>query len=88
MNRRDGKRDGGKRNQRGPLSPEGYYHDAFDFEAVRRLVLQPLGPGGDGWYRRAIFDHRTDTALELPAERAITDAMARADIVIDSSDGG
>jgi uridine kinase len=63
------------RYRRGQLSPEGYYHDAFDFDAVRQLVLRPLGPGGDRWYRRAIFDHRTDTALDLPAERAPEDAV-------------
>jgi len=63
------------RYRRGPLSPEGYYHDAFDFDAVRRLVLLPLGPGGDRWYRRATFDYRTDTALDLPAEHAPSAAV-------------
>lgn len=64
-----------RRYRRGPLSPEGYYHDAFDFEAVRRLVLLPLGPGGDRWYRPAIFDYRTDTALDAPAQRAPAGAV-------------
>jgi len=38
-------------------------------------VLLPLGPGGDRWYRPAIFDHRTDTALDLPAQHAPAGAV-------------
>lgn len=58
------------RHRRGPLSPEGYFEDSFDYQAVRRLVLEPLGPGGDRRYRRAIFDHRTDAERAVPAEAA------------------
>ena len=63
------------RLRRGPLSPEGYFLDAFDYPAVRRLVLAPLGPGGDRWYRPAVFDHRTDTPLDLPARQAPAGAV-------------
>ncbi|WP_163550501.1 hypothetical protein [Candidatus Frankia nodulisporulans] len=31
----------------GPLSPEGEFFDAFDYRAVRHLLLDPLGPDGD-----------------------------------------
>jgi uridine kinase len=30
------------------VSGEGYYRNAFDYEAVRRLLLDPSGPTGDG----------------------------------------
>lgn|ERR1019366_3001970 len=35
------------RYRRGPLSPEGYLEDSFDYDAVGRLVLEPLAPGGE-----------------------------------------
>jgi uridine kinase len=58
------------RLRRGSLSPEGYYEDAFDYDAVREWLLQPLGPGGDRRYRTAVFDHRTDTAVDEPVRQA------------------
>jgi uridine kinase len=44
----------------GRHSPEGYFRDSYDYERLRRLLLEPLGPGGTGRYRTAAFDHRTD----------------------------
>jgi uridine kinase len=32
-------------------SPESYYLDSWDYPAIRRLLLEPLGPGGDRRYR-------------------------------------
>jgi uridine kinase len=55
-----------ERHQRGPLSPEGYFHDSFDHDAIRRALLDPLGPGGDRRYRTAVFDFRTDLPIEVP----------------------
>ncbi|MGH3012932.1 MAG: hypothetical protein ACRDMY_14000 [Gaiellaceae bacterium] len=40
-----------ERHRRGPTSPEGYYRDSFDYEALRRELLEPLGPGGSRLYR-------------------------------------
>lgn len=34
-----------ERYARGPLSPEGYVHDCFDFPALRRVVLAPAPAG-------------------------------------------
>ncbi len=34
-----------KRYVRGRYSPEGYYFDARDLDAIRALLLNPLGPG-------------------------------------------
>ena len=64
------------RYQRGPLSPEGYYEDSFDYEALQATLLRPLGPGGDHRYRAAVFDHRADRPVEAawrvaPAESVL-----------------
>ena len=58
------------RYRRGPLSPEGYLEDSFDYDAVGRLVLEPLAPGRSRWYQPGSFSHRTDTPREHPWRRA------------------
>jgi uridine kinase len=63
------------RRRRGSLSPQGYYHDSFDYDAVSHMVLQPLGPGGNGGYRVASYDHRTESAVNAPFERATPGAV-------------
>ncbi len=60
------------RYRRGPGSPEGYYRDSFDYEALVALILEPLGPGGDRRYRPAVFDFRTESRVEL--EERVADA--------------
>jgi uridine kinase len=65
-----------QRYARGRYSAEGYYYDARDLEAVRRLLLEPLGPSGDRLYRTASFDLDADQPVELPPiEAAIDDIL-------------
>src|SRR3712207_671524 len=52
-----------ERYVRGPESPEGYYRDSFDYNALRDAPLTPLGPGGNRVYRTASFDFRTDSPV-------------------------
>jgi len=58
-------------------SPEGCYRDSFDYAALRRELLDPLGPAGTRLYRTTVFDFRTDTPrLEPePPRRAADDAV-------------
>jgi uridine kinase len=63
------------RRRRGPLSPEGYFLDAFDYAALRRLLLDPLSPAGDRRYRTAAFDHLSDSPLDCPAREAVGDEV-------------
>ena len=63
------------RRRRGEESAEGYYEDAFDYEAVRSRLLDPLGPGGDRRYRTAAFDHRTDAPTAAEWRTAADDAV-------------
>lgn len=54
----------------GSQSPEGFYRDSFNLDEFKRLVLDPLSPGGDMRYREAIFDHRTDRAVTSEPKQA------------------
>src|ERR1700733_3932901 len=52
-----------QRYRRGEFSAEACYYDSFDYDALHRVLLDPLGPGGDRRFQEAVFDYRTDTAL-------------------------
>lgn len=67
------------RQRRGPLSPAGYYEDSFDYVAVRSILLDPLGPGGDRRYRAAVYDHRTSTTCHAPVQQAAETAILLVD---------
>jgi hypothetical protein len=38
------------RHRRGRNSPEGYFHDSYDYESLTRYVLEPLAGSGGGWF--------------------------------------
>jgi len=63
------------RYARGSECPEGYYHDSFDLEGLVEMLLRPLGPGGAGYYRTAIFDYRQDVPVDSPKVMAEPDAI-------------
>ncbi len=57
-----------ERYRRGRHSPEGFWADSYDYDALRREVLEPFAPGGSRRFRRAVRDVTTDTTLHLPRE--------------------
>jgi uridine kinase len=63
------------RYRRGEDSAEGCYHDSFDFDALHRVLLDPLGPGGDRRFLRAVYDKITDRARSEPVTTAPADAV-------------
>jgi uridine kinase len=64
-----------ERYVRGRYSAEGYYYDARDFSAARRLLLDPLGPNGDRRYCTASFDLENDCPVQQDAQTASADAV-------------
>ena len=63
------------RYRRGADSPDGYFRDSFDYDALISCLLAPLGPGGSRRVRTAVFDHAADRSIDAPAlpvaERAV-----------------
>ena len=55
-----------ERHRRGRTSPEGFWLDSYDYAALDRELLAPLGPDGDGWVRTAVHDLVTDRKLTPP----------------------
>ena len=63
------------RYARGPDSPEGYFLDSFDYAALKRELLEPIGPRGGGEFRTAVFDYRRDRIVDSPPRTAKRDAV-------------
>jgi uridine kinase len=63
------------RYRRGPLSADGYYEDSFDLEALREVLLDPLGPGGDRRFRTAAYDVRADLPVQVITVQAAREAI-------------
>ena len=49
------------RYRRGRTSPEGYYYDSFNYELLKKHLLEPLTPTGNRVCRLKVFDFRTET---------------------------
>jgi uridine kinase len=64
-----------QRYRRGEYSAVGCYHDGLDYDALHRVLLDPLGPGGDGRFQLAVYDKPTDTAVSPPVATAPADAV-------------
>lgn len=67
------------RYRQGKDSARGYYEDAYDFDALNRRVLIPLGPDGNRLFCRRVIDLASDTPIDEPAERAPSDSILIAD---------
>jgi uridine kinase len=66
------------RHHRGPLSPEGYYRNSFDDDALVDALLEPFAEGAPQ-VRTQVFDHRLDALAEVTA----SGVPVRAALVVD-----
>lgn len=63
------------RHRRGSMSVEGYVEDSFDYAAVRKYVLDPLGAEGNLRYLPEIYDHASETNKRRDPISASADAI-------------
>jgi uridine kinase len=61
------------RYRRGRDSPEGFYLDSFNLEALTSLLLEPFAAGKP--FCRQAFDHQTNRSVPLVTENAPADAV-------------
>ncbi|MFD0782381.1 cytidylate kinase family protein [Micromonospora azadirachtae] len=64
-----------QRYPRGEYSAEGCYFDAHDYDALNRVLLDPLGPGGDRRFQHAVYDHTADAVLSPPCTTVRADTV-------------
>lgn len=60
----------GIRYRRGRRSPEGFWLDSYNYAALRRDVLTPLGARGDGRYRPTVIDPYRDVLVRPEPQQA------------------
>jgi uridine kinase len=58
------------RYRQGRSSAEGFFRDSYDYQRLTALLLLPLGRGGDGHFRRAIYDIDTERPVDVAEEQA------------------
>ncbi|WP_262364226.1 uridine kinase [Arthrobacter echini] len=63
------------RYSRGRNSPEGFWKDTYNYTALHELVLEPLGPAGEGWYSPASYDPVADRTAPSPKVHAPAEAL-------------
>ena len=63
------------RYRRGADSPEGYYFDSFDYQALKSMLLEPLGTDGNRQIRTAVFDYKRNTPAEAQSSTAPEDVI-------------
>ena len=64
-----------QRYRRGEYSAQGCYCDSFDFDALHRVLLGPLGPGGDRRFQQAVYDRPAETTVSQSVATAPADAV-------------
>jgi len=64
------------RYRRGRHSPDGFWLDSYDYDALEREVLIPFGPGGDGRYRPAAVDPVLDVRVSPEQRQAAAGTVA------------
>lgn len=67
------------RYAKGKTSPQGFYHDSFNFEAFKNLLLKPLSQGGNLHYKTTAFDHVTDREINREFMQAEPSAILLVD---------
>jgi len=63
------------RYRAGKSSPNGFFNDSYNYDQLKTLLLNPLSPGGNLRYKRAAFDHTTDSPVTSPEEQATPDSI-------------
>jgi hypothetical protein len=67
------------RLERGPADPDAYLDGWYDLAALRREVLDPLGPGGSMQWLPGLRDADTDRPLRRPKLDAVPGTVAVVD---------
>lgn len=58
------------RHRAGRNSPMGYFRDSYDYKRLTEVLLDPLSPGGNRRFRRAVYDIANERPVSAPEEVA------------------
>jgi uridine kinase len=63
------------RYRRGRNSPEGFFHDSYNYAALKAALLDPLSLGGSNRYRLAVFDLTADLPISVVEQTALLQSI-------------
>lgn len=63
-----------KRYRLGSKSPKGYYRETFDYDSLKKYLIEPL-KSGVLEYRTASYDLKTESRLEQETKKATMDSI-------------
>lgn len=63
------------RYTKGSLSPEGYYYDSFNYDALQECLLSPLSSNGNLVYQTHYFDHESNQKVPLIKQTAHSNSI-------------
>jgi uridine kinase len=55
----------------GRSSPEGFFNDSYDYDALKAVLLDPLRGANSRCYSTAVFDHVTDMKVAIAEQQAL-----------------
>jgi len=56
-------------------TPESYYQDSFNYDALKSILLEPLKYSSPGKYKTAVFDFKTETEIKCKWQTAASDSI-------------
>ncbi|MFC1898424.1 hypothetical protein ACFLYJ_02510 [Candidatus Cloacimonadota bacterium] len=56
-------------------TPEGYYRDSFNYDALKKDLLNPLKFSTERRYKTAVFDFKTESKIEQAWQTAPSDSI-------------
>jgi uridine kinase len=51
-------------------SPEGYFNESYNYQLLKKLLIEPLSPGGSGIYVPAVFNVETNSPIPIIKKQA------------------
>ena len=63
------------RRRQGRYSPQGYLEDSYNYNALKRYLLDPLGPNGDLKYRESVYNFKINKPTNVTIRTATQNSI-------------
>ena len=63
------------RRRQGKYSPQGYLEDSYNYNALKRYLLDPLGPNGNLKYKESVYNFKINKPTKVPIKIAAQNSI-------------
>ena len=63
------------RRKKGKYSPIGYLQDSYNYFALKKYLLDPLGPNGSLNYKLSVYDFKISKPTNVPFRKAMNNSI-------------